>query len=425
MARRIGAEDVIVHALNNIGATYCQGAANWEAGFELLQESLQRAFALSSPADVCRAYFNLAAALHRRSRYPAAIDWMEQLRAYATTVSRRDYANLALWRLMWMNWDIGRWSSALAYRDQLAEFGAGLYATWASRVLAWMSLDLGRIEEARQILEERLPMAIKANDLQTTTTHLGGLIRIYSATGQPAEAAGAVRSLLECLAQRPYPLAECIMPLFFACQYLGGHAAAATSDEGRTCLSHLERLDGAVGTEESRAGLAEARGTLLLAAGGGRAGEAAEHLRQAAADWQTIERGYDQARALGSLGRALKAAGDTAGAKAAHAQGLDIVKALAAELDEALRASFLASPLVRELRQAAGSAAPGREFAGLTEREIEVLRLVAQGLTNVQIAANLVVSPLTVNAHLRSIFNKLDVTRRAAAARFAVEHGLV
>jgi DNA-binding NarL/FixJ family response regulator len=53
-----------------------------------------------------------------------------------------------------------------------------------------------------------------------------------------------------------------------------------------------------------------------------------------------------------------------------------------------------------------------------------VLRLVASGLTNAQVAERLVVSPLTVNAHLRSIFGKLGVTSRAAATRYAVEHGL-
>ena len=61
----------------------------------------------------------------------------------------------------------------------------------------------------------------------------------------------------------------------------------------------------------------------------------------------------------------------------------------------------------------------------LTPREIEVLRLVSQGLTNIQVAERLIVSPLTVNAHVRSIYNKLDVTTRSAATRLAIEHHLV
>jgi DNA-binding CsgD family transcriptional regulator len=59
--------------------------------------------------------------------------------------------------------------------------------------------------------------------------------------------------------------------------------------------------------------------------------------------------------------------------------------------------------------------------AGLTPREAEVLRLLSTGLTNRQIAEQLVLSHLTVGAHLRSIYSKVGVTTRAAATRFAVE----
>jgi predicted ATPase/DNA-binding CsgD family transcriptional regulator len=62
---------------------------------------------------------------------------------------------------------------------------------------------------------------------------------------------------------------------------------------------------------------------------------------------------------------------------------------------------------------------------GLTAREVEVLRLVALGLTNPQIAEQLVISPQTVHAHLRSMYSKLGVTTRSAATRLAVEHHLV
>jgi DNA-binding CsgD family transcriptional regulator len=62
---------------------------------------------------------------------------------------------------------------------------------------------------------------------------------------------------------------------------------------------------------------------------------------------------------------------------------------------------------------------------GLTRREIEVLRLVTQGLTYVQIAEQLIISPRTADAHLRSIYGKLGVTSRSAATRYAIEHKLV
>jgi DNA-binding CsgD family transcriptional regulator len=63
--------------------------------------------------------------------------------------------------------------------------------------------------------------------------------------------------------------------------------------------------------------------------------------------------------------------------------------------------------------------------AGLTARETEILRLVAQGLTDHQVAQTLTISPRTVNAHLTSIYHKIGVSSRTSAARFAIEHDLV
>jgi predicted ATPase/class 3 adenylate cyclase/DNA-binding CsgD family transcriptional regulator len=63
--------------------------------------------------------------------------------------------------------------------------------------------------------------------------------------------------------------------------------------------------------------------------------------------------------------------------------------------------------------------------AGLTTREVEVLRLVAQGLSDARVAEQLVISPRTVSTHLTSIYNKLGVESRTAATRYAVDHHLV
>jgi DNA-binding NarL/FixJ family response regulator len=62
---------------------------------------------------------------------------------------------------------------------------------------------------------------------------------------------------------------------------------------------------------------------------------------------------------------------------------------------------------------------------GLTAREVEVLRLVAQGLTDAHIAKQLVISPRTVSTHLTSIYSKIQVSSRAAATRYTMEHQLV
>jgi len=61
---------------------------------------------------------------------------------------------------------------------------------------------------------------------------------------------------------------------------------------------------------------------------------------------------------------------------------------------------------------------------GLTTREVEVLRLLAQGMTDAHIAEQLVISPRTVNNHLTSIYQKIQVSSRSAATRYAIDHQL-
>jgi DNA-binding NarL/FixJ family response regulator len=62
---------------------------------------------------------------------------------------------------------------------------------------------------------------------------------------------------------------------------------------------------------------------------------------------------------------------------------------------------------------------------GLSPREVEVLGLVAEGLTNAQVAQRLFLSPRTVQRHLNSIYHKLGASSRTAATRFAIEHDLL
>jgi DNA-binding NarL/FixJ family response regulator len=94
--------------------------------------------------------------------------------------------------------------------------------------------------------------------------------------------------------------------------------------------------------------------------------------------------------------------------RARWARGRTLTLERASESAHAVRASFA-----------------GPEKDGLTGREVEVLGLVAQGLTDAAIAGRLFVSPRTVHAHLRSIYRKLDVRTRSAATRYAVEQGLL
>jgi len=92
-------------------------------------------------------------------------------------------------------------------------------------------------------------------------------------------------------------------------------------------------------------------------------------------------------------------------------------------LEQTLAARTSATPMLIPVGRS--SASPTASPAGLSKREVEVLRLLTMGLTNTQIATQLVISLPTVNTHVGSIFTKLGVTSRAAATRYAVEHHLV
>jgi HD-GYP domain-containing protein (c-di-GMP phosphodiesterase class II)/DNA-binding CsgD family transcriptional regulator len=99
----------------------------------------------------------------------------------------------------------------------------------------------------------------------------------------------------------------------------------------------------------------------------------------------------------------------------------------AEELRADVRAGRIDSDAARAVLAAAGHrSGKKREWpAGLTDREVEVLRLLTRGMSNKEIAAALVISPKTAGAHLEHIYAKLGVSNRAMASLFAAKHGLV
>ena len=99
----------------------------------------------------------------------------------------------------------------------------------------------------------------------------------------------------------------------------------------------------------------------------------------------------------------------------------------AAELRRSVRAGHLDGDAVDAVLTAAGHRVPRRQEgpAGLTAREVEVLKLLALGLSNKQIAARLVISPKTAGNHIEHIYSKIGANSRAAAGLFAMQHGLL
>jgi len=126
----------------------------------------------------------------------------------------------------------------------------------------------------------------------------------------------------------------------------------------------------------------------------------------------------------GHLRQARSAMGTEAFEQAfSEGRGLDIEQAVALAM-EPLRCGQVQRPVTGEAPEKALHTASRSGQHGLTARELEVLRLVARGLTDAQVAEELVISPRTVSKHLQSIYGKLQVSSRSAATRFALEQGI-
>jgi DNA-binding NarL/FixJ family response regulator len=135
-------------------------------------------------------------------------------------------------------------------------------------------------------------------------------------------------------------------------------------------------------------------------------------LRLAAQAWKELEAPYEAARARVLIGQACLELGDE--------------DAFSLELQAARRVfeRLGAAPDLARVDALTGKTAAGAAH-GLSPRELEVLRLVATGKSNREIAALLVISEHTVARHVQNIFTKLGVPSRTAAGAFAFEHDLV
>jgi DNA-binding CsgD family transcriptional regulator len=227
-----------------------------------------------------------------------------------------------------------------------------------------------------------------------------GLALLWVARGRVDAASIAVRRLL--LEPRPAVHRSALLP--GAVEVL---LAAGDVDAAKTLAGELAAVADDFGGRALRARSRHASGSVLLSAGD--AAGALPLLRDAVREWRALDAPYDAARSRELVGLALRALGDADSAGPELAAAAATFNELGAAPD-ARRLAALTRPLL-----------PG----GLTEREVEVLRLVATGRSNPEIAATLVLSEKTVARHLSNIFGKLEVTSRTAAAAYAFEHGLL
>ena len=184
--------------------------------------------------------------------------------------------------------------------------------------------------------------------------------------------------------------------------------AAGDLDGAKAACHDLDQHVGRWAPSLVRAVADHARGAVVLA--GGDPGEALAHLRRACRAFHELDLPYEAARSEVRIAEACRSLGDRESAHLAL---------------DAARATFDRLGAAPDLERIDRQAERAGDRAGpLTARELGVLRLVAAGESNREIADALGISPHTVGRHLQNIFVKLDLSSRAAATAYAYEHGL-
>jgi len=186
--------------------------------------------------------------------------------------------------------------------------------------------------------------------------------------------------------------------------------AAQDLATARSAADDLSKIATKIGAEFLLAVAACTQGAVLLAEG--EAPVAVASLRQALATFRHLEAPYEVARVQVCLARAYRTQGIDESALHELQAAREAFRKLGAATDLAHIEELVDFP-------ATSPAGP------LTQREIEVVKLVASGITNREIANKLNISEKTVARHLNNIFNKLDLSSRAAATAYAYQHGLL
>jgi ATP/maltotriose-dependent transcriptional regulator MalT len=407
IGRRLGIVDLEMMALALEGlALVCEGRL--EEGMPHLDEATTAAISgeMEDLFGIGYTYCCLVQACERIRDYERAAQWCDRAQEFSrrigfsllSAVCRTQHASVLIWR--------GAWA------DAEAELEVALRHLRAARPPLQ---DEGTVRVARlRRLQGRRTEAEAL--LQKAEAHPLALVERAALALDRGEAATAARLAERFLRQlHPRDRTARIPGLE---TLLRARLALDDGPGARATLDDLRAVAAAVDTGPVRASARLAEGLLHAAAGAHQEArpaleDAVDLYRRSGAPLETGRARLDLARILLALGE--RAAAEQEVRAAGHA-----FASLGAS-GEAQRADGLLAEIARPAAPE-GSRPPA---GGLTRRELEVLRLVAQGLSNPAIAARLHVSEFTVKRHVANILTKLDLPSRAAAAAHAVRHQLV
>jgi len=340
--------------------------------------------------------------------YDRAAQWTTRLKEYCQkwglrplfAVCRTQYASICMWRGTWMEAE----QELTAATSELAASRPAMTSDGLVR-LAELRRRQGRLVEASAMFAqcEQHPLAAL------------GRAEIAVDRGDYQDAAEAAERYL-----RRVPMHNRTDRVVALDLVVRAHAAAGDLEAARTALAELQTIATLVATAPLRAEASLGAGYVALA--GKHWDEARRHLEDAVDLFLQSGAPFEVARARLELARALGALGRAAAAREEAQRAIDLWSELHAELEMSRARAVLAS---FDAVAPAPSERSGSTQAGLSAREIEVLKLVADGLNNQAIGERLFVSEHTVHRHVANILNKLSVSSRAAAVAQAARRGIL
>jgi DNA-binding NarL/FixJ family response regulator len=392
-----------------------------ERGVALAREGLALALAENLSEPAAEAYLRLASALEHASGYPEALDAYAAAADFCQQQGIAGMAEICFACLAPVMVKTGEWDRAVEFCGAILDGGdaPALARMVAAAELGIVSVLRGETRRTRRLLSESLAFGRRNQlfGLEVEAAH--GLVRADALGGRVDDALQRARDLIGRIAdseERHYSVSALRWTTtFFARQ--GLKADVARSAE------LLSQTAAALGTAEAVAGLGHALGELALADGDATA--AARQFTHALDLLGDLTVPYERAETELRAAITLAAAGE---------RGLAIERLTSVyRAARRLRARPLATAAAEELarlgerieRRLGRRAAGELEHAGLSRRELEVLRLVSVGRTNREIARELFLSPRTIDMHVRNVLTKLGCRSRTEATRRAVELDLL